>query len=819
MSSIEAQLGLEKQMLDRGAEQYIRTQRKAEDAGRGSELDYSQRLMHDFMMPLIEDLKVSIANKGPGKYGRAKALLSRIEAEKAMFIAVKGLFNSFTLEEAAASTASKIGKLIEDEIRFSRFQELYGDYYDSIIKDFKRKGTKDYRYMHRVLTHSANTQEDGWTPWSPAEKVDVGMRLLDVIMRGTDLVNKKTIINKKRQQVILVPTQEALKWISDHEEMRQFMFPDRSPCIIEPDPWTGLNQGGYYSPELRQATPMIKASGPMHRKLLRDANLTNVMDALNTAQNVPWEVNTDVLTIAKAVWAQNLRIGMPGSKKLEPTKCPIDGIKSEDMTDAQRAEFIDWKREAAEVYTQEKERVSKSFQVSRIFRMANDYSQHAAFWYVWYADFRGRLYTSTAGFSPQGPDIAKGLLRFHRGLPLGDRGYYWLCVHGANRYGYDKVTYAERYDWVAQRHDEFMRAADDPLSHRDIWASADKPWQFLAFLFEYRKVHELAALGIAKEKFVSHLPIGLDGTCNGLQNFSAMLRDVRGGTATNLVPGERPADIYREVAAVCTDKVRALAANGDTMALVWLAYLTKYSKGQITRDLAKKPVMTMPYGSTRQTCTSYIFNEILKMQRKHGVKKMFEKGNFSAACWLTPLLWDSIGEVVVAARLAMDWLQKCASAANKKQMPIVWKTVDGFVVLQAVRKVETIQINTQLNGLFRVRVGDYTNELDKIKQRNGVAPNFIHSMDATHLRTTIRLAARQGIQDMAIIHDDYGTHAGNTDKLQNIIRTAFVGIYDKSNPLLNFQKAQEASGIKVPEIPPMGKLVVRDVLQSEYFFG
>ena len=39
----------------------------------------------------------------------------------------------------------------------------------------------------------------------------------------------------------------------------------------------------------------------------------------------------------------------------------------------------------------------------------------------------------------------------------------------------------------------------------------------------------------------------MDGSCNGLQNFSAMLRDEVGGKAVNLIPSDKPQDVYMEV--------------------------------------------------------------------------------------------------------------------------------------------------------------------------------------------------------------------------------------------------------------------------------
>lgn len=48
--------------------------------------------------------------------------------------------------------------------------------------------------------------------------------------------------------------------------------------------------------------------------------------------------------------------------------------------------------------------------------------------------------------------------------------------------------------------------------------------------------------------FVSHLPIYQDGSCNGLQHYAALGRDEEGGKEVNLVPAEKPSDVYSSVA-------------------------------------------------------------------------------------------------------------------------------------------------------------------------------------------------------------------------------------------------------------------------------
>lgn len=817
MPTIEDQIELEDAMVSKGIEAYKRQKEAAIAGGRGADTGFARRLMEEYVLPLSEELAVLVNKKGPGARARAHRHLQDIDPEKAMFIALRNVFSSFDKPTVPTAIANEIGKMVEDEIRFSRFSVKYAAYYKEIMDDFKKKGTNNYRYMHRVLTHSANGNEDGWNPWSIAERVDVGMRLLDIILRSTDLIKITRHVVRKKKIVNIEPTEQALAFVSAYDDAASLLHPRHMPCIVEPDDWTDVDQGGYFSPQLRARTRLVLTNNRHHRKLLRKVDLSRVMLAVNTAQRVKWRVNHRVLEVARAVWAKNLQVGMPSTEKLVPTECPIKDKKKEDMTPDELKTFLEWKRGASMVYTAEKERVGSCFQVTSILQVANRYAAYNNFWYVWTLDFRGRMYTAASGFSPQGPDLAKGMLTFGEGKPLGERGVLWLKVHGANRFGYDKKDYHERAAWVDRQHDLFMAAAADPIGHVELWSKADKPYQFLAFLFEYKEMMDGKLVGKRPAEYVSHLPIGLDGSCNGLQHFSAMLRDSRGGRATNLLPGDVPSDIYSEVAAVCLTKIeQSIPHSEDHMMSSWVSFAGKYGEGKLPRSVAKRPVMTMPYGSTRQSCTTYIHEAIVEKNPLH----FGENNSFAAAAALTPLLWSSIGEVVVAARQGMDWLQKCAGVMSKAGLGITWRTRDGFVVHMFERELEGCQIDTVLAGRFQAKVSNYSETLNKNAQRNGVAPNFVHSQDGAHLRATILRAVERGITSLALIHDDYGTHAADTDTLHEVIRECFVEQYTEFDPLGSFKEWQETiSKVQMPDLPPIGDLDITLVKKSLYFFG
>ena len=114
-------------------------------------------------------------------------------------------------------------------------------------------------------------------------------------------------------------------------------------------------------------------------------------------------------------------------------------------------------------------------------------------------------------------------------------------------------------------------------------------------------------------------------------------------------------------------------------------------------------------------------------------------------------------------------------------------------------------------------MGNFTDDIDRNRQRNSVAPNFVHSQDAAHMRAVVRQCKAEGISPLAFIHDDFGTHAADTARLGEIIRETFVDLYEKHDPLKAL--AEQYEEYELPELPVYGSLDIQSVKQSEYFFG
>jgi DNA-directed RNA polymerase len=174
------------------------------------------------------------------------------------------------------------------------------------------------------------------------------------------------------------------------------------------------------------------------------------------------------------------------------------------------------------------------------------------------------------------------------------------------------------------------------------------------------------------------------------------------------------------------------------------------------------------------------------------------------------LVYGSIEEIVSGASKAMNWLR---SIPKIKKECVSWLTPIGFPVYQPYVKGKTVNIRTSFGGdTIAIRVLDYDKETthNLLLQKNGMAPNFVHSLDATHQVITI---LDSDLDAYTMIHDDYGTYACDVPKLKECIRQSFYKLYSNHKPL---EELAEQLGIECNL--EYGNYQLEEILESEYFF-
>lgn len=811
----------ERDMTALGVSRFRVQEQKAKDGERFTETSAGARLLRVYLSQVSAEIahKVSapfVGRKGPKRMHLK--LLKGIDFDKLAMFTLYRVIECVYKPASITRVAASIGQMVEDELRFSQFEIELPDYYNAVIRDLDHRHSTQYRHRHRVLVSTMNEKEVEWHSWSNEIHVGVGLILLGAAESGSDLIQR----GRKGQSATIEPTQEVIDWIEKHDESIEVMLPDRMPCIREPNDWVDWKDGGFYTSRLRGLTPLVKTRSGQQRDtqapLLDTACMPTVLNSVNAMQRTSWSINRPILEIVREVWDRGLEIGMPRSQPFEIPTAPLgEDQKPGDLSGVAKLRFDEWKAEARTLHGLESERKAALMSVVRAMRMASRLEHLELLWMVYQLDFRSRTYTTTSGVSPQGSDVSKALLEFGEAKMLGKRGWYWFKVHGANKYGYDKEDYDDRIKWVEDRAASIIAAGTDPMGNADVWKDADKPFQFLAWCIEYSNAVRTAG---GPERFMSRLPVALDGSCNGLQHFSAMLRDPVGGKSVNLLPGRKPADIYQDVADVATARLQELLTNPAhehyALAANWMELFRRLSKGKMGRKVAKKPVMTLPYGSTLQTCTQSVHGWYLEQK-----VDFFPKNTaFKHSVFLSKILWDSIGKVVIAARAAMDWLQKCARILAKADEPIIYVNPLGFPMVQFSPKMEQTRIEAQIGGRLQIQLRKEIPGVDMYKAASGSSPNLVHDIDGTHMHMVVEEGSKRGMTHFAMIHDDFGVHACYIDEWHEIIRDKFIELHGECNILEDFKEQQEArTGVELPPIPQVGNLDLNQVRKSLFFFG
>lgn len=858
------QLQLEHEAYTEGERRFIKNLERQTERGELADNQVAKPLMQTLVPKIAQAVKEW--HEGPdGKLSTSRpsvafTMLSteekavkdrslRISCESAAVIILKVILSKLVKPEGIPITpmASAIGRTLEDEIRFGRIRDKEKEHFKkAIAENLNKRAGASYKKAYMQAVEASMLEqgqlEDAWGTWSPTEAVHVGIKMLEIVIQSTQLVELKRYgAGNAAADVEMVHLSDF--WV---KKMAQRGFslagiaPVYQPCVVPPKQWTGVVGGGYWA-KGRRPLPLIRLGSKSAVARYEDVYMPEVYDAVNIIQNTPWKVNKKVLDVVNMV------------EKLNNT--PIDDIpqmeplKPEEYAGETEEELKAWKKAAAGIYRREKARQSRRLSLSFIVNQANKFSQFKAIWFPYNMDWRGRVY-AVPMFNPQGNDMQKGLLTLAVGKPIGADGFKWLKVHGANCAGVDKVTFEERIKWVEDNHENIMAAAKAPMDSIEWWGKLDSPFCFLAFCFEYAGVmhHGLS--------YSCSLPIAFDGSCSGIQHFSAMLRDHIGGHAVNLTPSGKVQDIYRIVSDRVEEELKVLLVNGTDNEMVthedkktgeiterlklgtrelsrqWLTY-------GMSRKVTKRSVMTLAYGSKEYGFADQVYEDIVMPAIDSGSGAMFTEPS-QASRFMAKMIWEAVSVTVVAAVDAMKWLQGAAKllAAEVKDkktgeilkpcLPVHWVTPDGFPVWQEYRKKDTTRLNLMFLGSFNLQptVNKGTKkELDKHKQESGISPNFVHSQDGSHLRKTVVHTHRKyGVMSFAVIHDSFGTIPADAEYLFRGVRETMVETYRDNDVLLDFYEQfeyqlHESQRDKLPKLPKKGKLNIEDILSSDFAFA
>lgn len=848
------QLALEHESYELGERRFLKMLERQAKAGEIADNAAAKPLLAT-LLPKLTTRIVEWLEEYASKKGRkpvAYAPLQLLKPEASAFITLKVILASLTSTNMTTiqAAAGMLGKAIEDEARFGRIRDLEAKHFKKHVEEQlnKRHGQVYKKAFMQVVEADMIGRGllggEAWSSWDKETTMHVGIRLIEMLIESTGLVElqRHNAGNAGSDHEALQLAQEYVDVLAKRAGALAGISPMFQPCVVPPKPWVSITGGGYWA-NGRRHLALIRTHSKKGLMRYEDVYMPEVYKAVNIAQNTAWKINKKVLAVVNEIvnWKNCPVADIPSLERQELPPKPDD-------IDTNEAALKEWKKAAAGVYRLDKARVSRRISLEFMLEQANKFANKKAIWFPYNMDWRGRVY-AVPMFNPQGNDMTKGLLTLAKGKPIGEEGFYWLKIHGANCAGVDKVPFPERIAFIEKHVDDILACAKDPINNT-WWAEQDSPFCFLAFCFEYAGV---AHHGLS---YNCSLPLAFDGSCSGIQHFSAMLRDEVGGRAVNLLPSETVQDIYGIVAQKVNEILKQDAINGtpnemitvtdkdtgeiseklklgtSTLAQQWLAY-------GVTRSVTKRSVMTLAYGSKEFGFRQQVLDDTIQPAIDSGKGLMFTQPN-QAAGYMAKLIWDAVSVTVVAAVEAMNWLKSAAKllaaeVKDKKTKEILrhrcavhWTTPDGFPVWQEYRKPLQKRLDMIFLGQFRLQPTINTlkdSGIDAHKQESGIAPNFVHSQDGSHLRMTVVYAhEKYGIESFALIHDSFGTIPADAGKLFKAVRETMVLTYENNDVLADFysqfaDQLHETQLDKMPPLPKKGNLNLQDILKSDFAFA
>ena len=486
------------------------------------------------------------------------------------------------------------------------------------------------------------------------------------------------------------------------------------------------------------------------------------------------------------------------------------------------------------------------------------------------ADYRGRLYYNETFLNFQGSDNARGILEFAEPKPLNEDDTYWLAVHTAASYNQsygiddipdwceadyrghlereglesisvDKFTLDDRVEWTQQNIDWIIKLGKDCEFAMD----AEKKVTFLAACIEWYDYSN------CEGEYLSCLPIGIDGSNNGWQHLGAISKDPKTGELVGLVPATIQKDFYVQTA-------KELINQTTDEHLISILYDMPMKK--IRKGISKRGSMTRAYsaGATKIAENMYFDCKAEDYHESYGITQgdcnKFARlliqainvvcpGPLSTMAYFQALAAFEIGKrgvdpALIARRKELNRLSDptneeleelndiCIQLEEQNEEitygngedRIKWTTPSGFEVEYVNWTMNNFRCLGTISGYRRVNhvVQQPSNKPDIRGFMCGISPNFIHSMDASHMAKVID----EWDGTFGAVHDSFSTHACDVDSLLALTKDKFIEMYDVDNfyDYIENEIVTNKTDLDVVQ-PDRGSLEIREIEHSDYFFA
>jgi len=266
-------------------------------------------------------------------------------------------------------------------------------------------------------------------------------------------------------------------------------------------------------------------------------------------------------------------------------------------------------------------------------------------------------------------------------------------------------------------------------------------------------------------------------------------------------------------------------------------YTANAVQNVVNRNLVKQTVMTSVYGVTQLGAQKQIMGRLVAAKEAGQLPLVHKEHLFFISRYLTALTIEATENLFESAFGVMAWLKRAGKTVTRFGQPLSWTTPLGLPVTQTYSRVTDedeedfgkLKRNKWMVGLSLGHNSDVLPDLEgrtelqsihSQKQASAFPPNFVHSLDSTHMLITANRCAQQDC-DFAAVHDSYWSHAANVDFMARALREEFVRLHDRDllRELLVEWQVRYPFMRTMTDTPERGTLDLKQVLRSPYFFS
>ena len=562
----------------------------------------------------------------------------------------------------------------------------------------------------------------------------------------------------------------------------------------------------YYHPV---AGPMVRNVNPEAVKHFRTEVCPKVFDAINKHMEIAYNINQPILDVY------------------------MNSLEDDVFT------FNDKDLDEEQLFGKEWER-------DKVLELAK-FVGDRTFWQYMFYDSRSRLYSSTSYLSHAGCKLSKSLFLYNEKKPITKEGWFWLMVHTANCFGYDKDSIDGRFNFAEEHLEEWVEIGADPVNNK-LWQKAGSPFEFLSAVVE---LHNAVSSG-DRYNYESGLAVAWDASCSGLQVLAALANDETSGALCNLTDTEERGDYYLTIAdkvwedcvyddqeekmfkqiakdlASLDEKVeRAFVSKNKEAIKKALEERSEYSTihkaniysaskvfwGQpemvkLRRQICKRPCMTYFYSCGAQTMSKAMFSD-------HSADEEFKGLNSSYCFWLAKRIYEVCKETMPVPTALMDLFIKLGEDDYKKGKDFsVVAPFTKFYMMQYYRKDVTKIVKVKYHGKeLQPRVNVAKREkINRSKVLSATSPNIVHMLDA-QIVAGIILNSEYALSS---IHDSFSTHANDAGRLYEDCRNVFVDIFSKD---ILMDILEQKDSVNYYKSIPAGNLDLNEAIDNEHCFS